>query len=382
MNSSKSSRYLAIAAVVAYYLWAATAFNELGTNGYYNYLTRGLLAGHLYVPIDVNPKLLALPNPYDPSIPDEIRVTDMAMYQARYYVYHGPAPALLAFIPYKLLARHDLPETFAVFFFATIAFLANALTFAKLRPKSDGLTYLALGLANCVPFLLHRIFVYEVAISCGYACVAVALAFYFRARHLAAGLFLGLALLSRPHLALALLFVSPRCWPTAAIGAILSLAYNYLRFGSPFEFGLSYLLAGPGQQTPHFSATNLLPSLYLFWLQPPDFTWTRPFLRIVATTAMPLPTGFFHENMLGALWLAPFLLRVRPHLRLTLLSVTLMLFLSTTGWVTLRYTVDFLPVLVLAALCRLNSGPLEKVLLLTGIAINLVLHWLGPYNAP
>ena len=59
-----------------------------------------------------------------------------------------------------------------------------------------------------------------------------------------------------------------------------------------------------------------------------------------------------------------------------------MLFLSTTGWVTLRYTVDFLPLLVLAALCRLNSGPLEKVLLLTGIAINLVLHWLGPYNAP
>ena len=367
---------------MAYYLWAATAFNELATTGFYNYLTQGWLAGHLYVPLEVNPKLLALANPYDPSIPDEIRVTDMAMYQARYYVYHGPAPAILAFIPYRLVTGKDLQEYVAVFLFVTIAFLANALTLAKLRPNSDSLTYLALGLANCVPFLLHRIFVYEVAISCGYACLAVAFALYFRARHLASGLFLGLALLSRPHLALALLFVSPRCWPTAAIGAIASLTYNYLRFGSPLEFGLRYLLTGPGQQTPNFSATNLLPSLYLFWLQPPDFTWTRPFFRIVATSAITLPPAFFHENMLGALWLAPFLLRVRPHLRLALIGATLMLFLSTTGWVTLRYTVDFLPLLVLAALCRLKSGPLEKVLLLFGIATNLVLHWLGPYNAP
>ncbi len=364
--------------MLAYYLWASLAYNDLGTNGYYNYLTRGFVARHLYVPIDVSPNLLAYPNPYDPTIPDEIRMTDMAMYEGRYYLYHGPAPALLAFLPVKLIARRDLPESLAVFFFAAVAFLAHSLTLAKLRPPSGWLSFVALGLANCVPFLLHRIFVYEVAIACGCACLAVAIALHFRAKPLLAGLFVGLAFLARPHLALALFFVGPRAWPTAALGFAASAAYNYLRFGSPFEFGLSYLLAGPGQQTPHFALANLLPSLYLFWLQPPDW----PSLKIVSTAAIPLPPGFFHENMIGALWLAPFLLLNRPQVRLATLAAAVMLFLCTTGWVTLRYTVDFLPILVLAALARMNEGRLQNVLLFLGITANLALHRLGPYNAP
>lgn len=381
LNSFKSSRLLAILAVLAYYLWASTVFNDFGTNGYYNYLTRGFFGGHLYVPIEVDPRLLAQPNPYDPAIPDEIRVTDMAMYKGRYFVYHGPAPVLLTFGPYRLLTHRDLPEAMAVFFFACVGFLANSLTLAKLRPQAGWLAFVALGLANCIPFLLHRVFVYEVAISCGYACLAVGLALYFRQRYVSAGLFFGLALLSRPHLGLALLFVSPRCWLTASIGLTVSLIYNYLRFGSPFEIGLSYLLAGPGQQTPHYSISNLLPSLYLFWLQPPEWTGVPPFLRIVSTASIQLPAGFFHENMIGGLWLAPFLIRFRMHLRLALLGGAVMLFLCSTGWVTLRYTVDFLPWLVLAALARMQEGRLEKALLAIGIAINLVLHWLGPYNA-
>lgn len=378
MNSSKNSRYLAVVAVLAYYLWASLAYNDLGTNGYYNYLTRGFVGKHLYVPIDVSPVLLAHTNPYDPAIPDEIRMTDMAMYKGRYYLYHGPAPALLAFLPVKLLTGRDLPESLAVFCFAALAFLANSLTLTKLRPQANWLSFLALGLANGVPFLLHRIFVYEVAISCGCACLAIAMALHFRANHRLSGLFVGLAFLSRPHLALALLFVSPRAWPTAALGLLASTFYNYLRFGSPFEFGLSYLLAGPGQQTPHFALANFLPSLYLFWLQPPDW----PSLRIINTAAIPLPPNFFHENMLGALWLAPFILLNRPQVRLALLGAALMLFLCTTGWVTLRYTIDFLPILVLASLSRMTEGRLQNALLLLGIAANLALHRLGPYNAP
>ena len=382
LNPSNYSRYLAILAVLAYYLWASTAFNDFSPNGYYNYLARGLAAGHLYLPIEVNPLLLAQPNPYDPSVPDELKMHDMALYKGRYFLYHGPAPALLAFLPYRLLSNRDMPEAIAVFLFVSLGFLANSITLSKLNPQAGPLLYLALGLANCIPFLLHRIFVYEVAIACGYACLSAAFALYFYNRHVLAGLFFGLAFLARPHLALALLFVGPRCWPSAAIAILASLTYNYLRFDSPLEFGLHYLIAGVNQQAPNFAAANLLPSLYLFLLEPPVWINRFPWLEIKSLTRIALPPTFFHENIMGALWLSPFLLCTRPQVRLALTGLGLLLFLSSTGWVTQRYLVDFLPLLVLAALSRKAPALLQNTLILCGLAFNFLLHIQGPYNAP
>ena len=382
MNWSKSNRYLAVIAVLAYYLWACTAFNDFSPNGYYNYLARAFAAGRLYLPVDVNPLLLAQPNPYDPSVPDEIKMHDLSLYKGRYFLYHGPAPALLAFLPYKLLWKRDLPESIAVFLFVSLGFLANAIALAKLNAKAGPLLYLALGLANCIPFLLHRIVVYEVAIACGYACLSAAFALYFYNRHLLAGLCFGLAFLSRPHLALALLFVSPRCWPSAAIAILASLTYNYLRFDSPFEFGLHYLITGAYQQSPHFAVVNLLPSLYLFLFQPPVWVAHFPWIEIKRLPRIALPPAFFYENMMGALWLSPFLLVARPHARLALTGLGLLLFLSTTGWVTQRYLVDFLPLLVLASLSGKAPAWLQNLLILCGLALNLLLQLQGPYNAP
>ncbi len=382
MNWFKSSRYFVIFAVLVYYLWASTAFNDFSPNGYYNYLTRGFAAGHLYVPIEVNPLLLARPNPYDPSVPDDLKMHDMALYKGHYFLYHGPAPALLAFLPYRLLSRRDLPESIAVFLFVSLAFLANALSLAKLNPKADPLLYLALGIANCIPFLLHRIFVYEVAISCGYACLSVAFALHFYHRYLLAGLFFGLAFLSRPHLAIALLFASPRCWPGAVVPILASLGYNYLRFDSPFEFGLNYLLAGVNQQSPNYALANLQPSLHLFLLQPPVWLTRFPWIEISSLTSIALPPNFFHENIMGALWLSPFLVCARPQARLAATCFGLLLFLSSTGWVTQRYLIDFLPLLVLASLSGKAPPRIQRVLILVGLALNLLLHIQGPYNAP
>lgn len=368
-------------AVCAYYLWASLRFNEISPNGYYNYLARGWQAGHLYVPIEVHPKLLAEANPYNPYLPDDIKVHDMALFQGHYYLYHGPAPALFAFYPYRVLTGKDLPEPIAVFLFVSIAFLANCFTLSRLNPGASPWLYAVLGLANAIPFLLHRIWVYEVAIAFGQATLSVALALHAAQRMRLTGLALGLLMLSRPHLLLAAPFTNRAAWPMIPIGIVLAAAHNYLRFGSPFDFGLAYLIAGPHQQVPAFSATFILPSLYLFLLEPPHWQTAFPVLALHNQPPIQLPPLFFHENMVGAFWLAPFVLFRKPIGKLALPALAILCFLSITGWVTERYLVDFLPLLVLASLAAKKPPAWQFPLFAIGVLVNLLLHFQGPYNS-
>jgi len=72
-------------------------------------------------------------------------------------------------------------------------------------------------------------------------------------------------------------------------------AYNYQRFGDPFEFGLRYLLAGRNQNRIRLSADNILPGLY-YWLACPPaisriFPWIRPVLRYPFNA--PFPPEYF-----------------------------------------------------------------------------------------
>jgi len=56
----------------AFYLWCAQASNEpfewhYDNGGFYNHLGRAFSAGHLYLPLQPSPELLALPDPWDPQ---------------------------------------------------------------------------------------------------------------------------------------------------------------------------------------------------------------------------------------------------------------------------------------------------------------------------
>lgn len=370
----------ALAIVCCFYFWAAMQFTFVSPNGYYNHLARGWTQGHLYCALEVDPRLLAQANPYDPNLPDEIKMHDMALFNGHYYLYHGPAPVLLAYYPYRVLTRKDLPDTVAVALFASIAFLANAFTLRRLRPGAHPALYLVLGLANGMPFLLHRIWVYEVAIAAAQATLSVALAFHTAGRLRATGLTLGLLALSRPHLLLVALFTGPRSWPAIAPGLGLAALHNYLRFGNPLDFGLTHLIAGPGQQVPSFGLQFILPSLYLFFLETPHFITTLPFVQVHNQPSIPLPNHMFHENMFGALWMAPFLVLRRPYWPLVWPALALCLFLSTTGWITERYLLDFLPLLVLASLAGGEDRRWHVPLYAFAIAVNLLLYIAGPYN--
>lgn len=446
---------LAALAVGSYYLWAVRATGHpfewhRDLSGYYDYLGQSLARGRLDLPIQPAPQLLALPNPWDPAADSTYKLWDAALFQRHYYLYHGAGPAVILFAPFRLLTHHDMPENFALFLFCFGGWLLSGATLLRILSLSGAriglgtLTFmlLALGICSSIPYLLNRVWVYEIAIGGGYFCVSAA--FFLLARSIGSkretywlagsGLMFGLAVSCRPTLLLAAVaalaglcvvaigtrganWISPArklmafAVPLAIIGMGIAL-YNYARFGSPFEFGIRYLLSGPGQNRIRLDAANLLPGLYYNLFCQPGFDavfpWVRTVLGYPFASASHLPPDYFLEPTVGAFFLAPFIAvaffvpRTKPSgidtpriflVTVTASSVAILLFLAATGFVTQRYEVDFLPMAALAALGNagilLSRSARARRRLLTcalaaciafGIVVNLALGLSGPYD--
>jgi predicted transporter len=424
---------LAALAIISLYLWLAQATNEpfewkKDGWGFYTHLGRSFAHGQLHLPFKPNPKLLALPDPWDPERNEPYRVHDAVLYNQRYYLYHGAAPAVMLFAPWRLLTHHDMPEPFAGFLFCVLGFLFSCglllrmLSLLDVRPPLWFFTLLvcALGICQSIPFLLQRVFVYEIPTAAGYFTVSAG--FYFFARGLStpgrervwlapAGLLLGTAIGCRPHLAFCAMFAGVlllywlyRKRPLrAALGsrellafalpvafcALLVAAYNYARFGNPLEFGLRYLLVGSTARNIKLARENVVPGLYYMLVCPPEFERVFPFVRLAMrlpfhSPEYPMPARYFLEPIAGVIttfplvlvaFAAPLFLRLPPGnpVRATLWAMYLSslaccLFIAGTGLSSERYEVDFVPYLVLSA-CVLTAAWLAR---LRGAAHGLV----------
>lgn len=428
--------------VGGYYRWAARVANgkfEFGydLDGFYDYLGQAFTHGHLYLPVEPSPQLLALANPYDPAIDNSIRRQDMVLYRGKYYLYFGAAPAVILFAPWRILTGHDLPQNYAAFLLAFGGFLFSVFAMlrvfelAAVRPRLWLLAFLILGLAFCqsVPFLLNRVAVYEIAIVGGYFCLSAAVFFLARGLPLrqdswrwmaASGLAFGAAVACRPHLllagvvALAALALRNRGRALAAFAAAwifaggLIAVYNYERFGNPMEFGFRYQLAGPGQNRIELAPRNWVPGLYFTLLDPPEFGRVFPWLRMVrrfpfdSAERHPLPPDYFVEPSVGALWLAPFLVAAlwvpssrRAEVRTVIwicaaAALAVWFFLISTHLSSHRYEVDFFPLAGWAALTGLGlraasarrfwAGAALAVVISYSVLANLALGIAGPYD--
>ena len=421
--------------VCGYYRWGVQAaghgFDWSGERpGFYNFLARAFVSGHTYLEIEPRKELLALPNPWSPAVPDELKLFDAVLYNRRYHIYHGPGPAVLLFAPWRAMTKRDLPENFAIFLLCFGGWLFSALALRRLLRMADThpgpilelLLLLALGFCQGVPFLLNRVWVYEIAIGGGFFFVSGGLYFLTRAwdsgfrRDLAlAGLFFGGAISCRPHLGLiGALFLLQLVWtfgrraipfaiPFAFVG-LLVCGYNFARFGDPFEFGTNYLLGGAYQSAVRPKAENLVPGLYYLLGCEPEFSRIFPWIRSVVRIAPGgVPRHYTLEPLIGGLWMAPmavflpfaaFAGRPRRILMTILAHVAgTLLFIASTGWSVPRYQVDFLPLVVLVsclgAAVAINRMPppyraattsIFAVLVLVGAAVNLALAFAGPVD--
>jgi hypothetical protein len=350
------------------------------------------------------------------------RLHDTVYYKGKLYLYFGVTPALVLFWPYAALTGHYLFHKQAVAIFCAMGFLASVALLCALRrryfPEVGGgvmaACALALGLATCVPVMLQRPDVYEVPISCAYAMVMLALAGIWRALHdparrcwwlAAASLVYGLAVGARPtvlfgavillvpvlHVWLSSHGISERRWfvagrmlaaavvPISFVGFGLML-YNYLRFDNPFEFGQHYQMsANQENEMQHlFGLKYFWFNFRVYFLQP--IHWSRAFPFVEGIKVPLIPTGQLGvDGPFGVLpdiplvWMAfaaPLAWRERTvgeHSVLRLFMVALAMFLGISALIVclfagacVRYQVDFVPALVLLAVCGILG--LERTL--------------------
>jgi hypothetical protein len=400
------------ALVGAYYLWtvwsSGSPFSAAGRSGtfqnYYNLLSDGFLHGHLHTLVEPNPNLLALPDPYDPSVNQSFGIHDLSLYHDHYYLYWGPAPALLLYIPFRLLQLGDLTDTLAVFIFAFVGFCFSLASLRALAQRFVpdaprwmlGAAAVALAFGNALPFTLRRVAIYEVTITAGFCLSFIALYLVITGlrdgvrlgRLGAASLLVGLAVGARPTMivwALGLAVIAAVLYrrtpdrrarlqvvgvllgPLLFIGFLLML-YNVLRFGSPTQFGQKYQLASIDPRTHEGNQLAFVPpGAWYYLLSRPHLTLGFPFIYLSPPPASyPFEAPLRYEDGLevvgGLLPCVPFVVfavAIPAVLRgtarraaLGVLAVGLIIILMTTfvlAGATMRYEVDFASAVLIAA---------------------------------
>ncbi len=251
----------------------------------YELMAESILNGHLYIDYpDIDPKLLALDNPYDFEARKAAEVSyhwDHAFYNGRYYMYFGIVPVFLLFLPYRFLTGTNLTTYHATQIFVSLFICGIFTTFYTLVKTFFRRMSLSIYLALSVAFSIVSVWystaapaLYCTAVSAA-VCMEIWSIFFFlnavfcstEEKHSIRFAFLGslfgaLAFGCRPPVALANLLVLPllaeylrdkkitfklskqllfAALPYIVTGILLML-YNYVRFDSPFEFGQSYQL--------------------------------------------------------------------------------------------------------------------------------------------
>ncbi len=268
----------------------------------YEVMADSLLEGHLYLDYDdIDPKLLTMENPYDPEARKAAGVSvhwDHAWYNGHYYMYFGVVPAVLTFLPYRILTGHALTTYHATQLYVMLMILGFFALFQELADRFYKRlpfgTYLLLSAASGAIsswYCAEAPALYCTAISAG-LCLQVWSIYFFaraaftikagkkRVRWAVLGALLGsLAFGCRPPVALGNLLAlgmlvpclkghrpSARFFkalftvflPYILVGAAL-MWYNYARFDNPFEFGQTYQMTVADQHLYSTASFRLAP---------------------------------------------------------------------------------------------------------------------------
>ncbi|WP_165045378.1 hypothetical protein [Adlercreutzia sp. ZJ138] len=256
----------------------------------YQHAADAILARSPHLLIDAPDWLAEIDNPFDPKARAAAALEtgwpslwDYAYYNGNYYSYFGVLPALLLFLPYKVLTGTHLSNMAATIFLSIIVVLCTATltrnTLARYGRNRNVRDIVLFGMfayiASGVVYLVFYPSFYHEAILSGLACALGGVSVWIHAsskpsfskRLVSVGsLLVALTLVSRPPLVLVCLLAIPLFWqrvflpdqkvssatwsrfasvvaPFLIIG-ILAMWWNYIRFGNPFDFGSNYNLTG------------------------------------------------------------------------------------------------------------------------------------------
>lgn len=305
----------------------------------YAHTADALLSGKVHLNLPVPHELAQLANPYDPTARNNLlnhsvhhMYWDYAYYQGHWYSYFGVLPAVLLFLPYKLITGlwipggTMLPTTVATLVFLIGFLIAGSLLVLRIiqhtaQNVSLGTVSIALALffitSNTVYLWLRTSF-YSVPMAASLFFTTLGIWCYFGTNktHLLRNIMLGsffiaLNLGCRPTFVIAVLFAIPVIYSRVKenINSILQHScqsdswhnllkyaaawvlpcmitaipfglYNLLRFGSPFNFGNEYQITITDMTTMRLPLQNILPSIFSYIALPLRFIPTFPWIGI------------------------------------------------------------------------------------------------------
>jgi hypothetical protein len=335
-----------VACISVFYLFLASAgtFEDLPTQlDYYDQIAEGFRQGHLYIPLQPSPSLVALEDPFKFEH-RPLWLWDATLYKGHYYLYWGPVPALFM-LAYKVLTgtveRITDQWPTAIFMvgrlWAGAALILSLASRVRIRqpPWICCLAIAVFGLANPTPFIVARPHVYEAALAGGQCFLFWGLLFAFwgierperrRLWFVIAGVCWALAIGCRvtnfisvpPVLAVAAGFAwynssrslrgfvldSLALGVPVALGGLAYGGYNYARFGSFTEFGVSYQLTFQ----PFFGSPKyVLPNVFSYLFGPVRWSCSFPFVHIVGfrplASLLTWPPGYQSFERVGGIML-------------------------------------------------------------------------------
>jgi hypothetical protein len=276
-----------LAALLAFYCFLSTKgsfeFREAQYLMNYDMLAEAFLSGQLHLKQEMDPDRAKSPDPSDPELPFH-GLTDAIAFKGKYYLLQQPLPAVFHAL-WIVLTGLSAPTGVGVTITATGCLLLLGLILLKVRdeffPDSSAwilwYTWLSFALSAEQLYMIGRPIIYHETISFGVMFVLLGTLLFIhaltRTRNQTALLTLSGASFGAAVACKATLLLYPlsffTCWsfytltttgqiksftsravsflfPVVVFVTIL-LAYNYLRFGSLFDFGRQYsIVAQPG----------------------------------------------------------------------------------------------------------------------------------------
>ena len=293
-------------------------------NDIYNkYLVDAILEGKTSINIELSEELKNLENPYDPTQREEMEYSfDTAYYDGKYYVYFGIVPAIILFVPFKLITGTYLSTIEGTFLFVILSVIASTILIIQIYKrwfKKVPFNLLILFIiAGCFSGLYiwntWRMWVYELVLMAGYFFVQLGLICILKATKdkenvnlkyvFLSCLSMALAVGCRPTLVLASIILIPFLYQILKqaygnkslkktfisiivpyiIVAIPLMIYNYARFGNIFEFGAKYQLTIVDVTNLSERYKDIPKGLYQYLIQPPHLKEEFPYMSIDYST--------------------------------------------------------------------------------------------------
>lgn len=312
---------LFFSSVIYIYIWIITIGRiDKFPSGrdYYWKLTQAFQHGQTYLLEEPNPELAKLEDPYNHHQRKGLDyLWDTTYYDGKYFLYWGPAPAVIGVFVNALTSK-PVTDTGLVFSFAIGIALFSVLLLYEIYKEFHIPAWAFWGgvFASMINipliWLLTRPTFYEVSISGGQFFLMAGFYFLFLGFRtpqpnpfylFASSLTFGLSGATRINLLPAIIVLTAiillkiyctnqknfsKSLSTFIVFLIplmltaISLSwYNYIRFGSIFEFGHRYQLTGPALTADYkdISSFNyILPNTYTYLFRPPNLSTDFPFL--------------------------------------------------------------------------------------------------------